>query len=117
MKRLLVSSIAIAGACFVSASANAGFVQREPVTINEPWGIMGGSLTSARWSGDTQQNIQCNVTADTSIWGICFGTDAAGTGHACTAKNDEQLRVMASVGPASLVVFQWQADGRCAFVE
>ena len=63
MKRLLVSSIAIAGACFVAAGANAGLVQREPVTSNENLGIHGGNLTSARWSGDTKQYVGCNVTA------------------------------------------------------
>jgi hypothetical protein len=117
-KAKLASAVVIAVLCAGSSVAMAGLVSGFPVSITLLNGSRYqavGSLTSARFSSDTVQNIGC--LADSNGLAECWAQDSTGRYVACTSTSSNALRAAASVTPASNINFQFtNGSSTCAYV-
>ena len=120
----LRNTIAVtATACFalLSQGAFAGSYSASPVNVGSNYA--GGSVTGARYSGDTRQQIGCslgtyvtNVT-DTSahLYLSCSATDANGNSYYCydSTPPDSWVKIVVALNSASWIYFYGDAQHHC----
>ncbi len=87
----------------VFISGNPGQVQRAE-----------GSLTSARYSADIQQRIECQSdTGPFSAWTSCWATNSAGRSLGCGSGDAKFLEVVQAMTDSSNITFWANPDGTC----
>jgi len=94
-------------------------VLREPVGINGVSGFyVTGSMVSARYSTDSNQNIGCTAYAlGTYTWTACFATDKAGNSLVCGSSDPRWAEAVQSMTDSSFISFTvTDNDGDCKFV-
>ena len=122
------NTIAIAtflGLMLATTAASAGRRVIEPVRVFDEvdhatakstgGGRAQGALADARASPDSIQNIGCWTTEHE---GVCYATDATGKTRGCVTQDPEQLAVIRSLTPESMLYFRWTsiASASCASI-
>jgi hypothetical protein len=108
-KFLAVTTLAVL--CAGSSVAFAGFIFNEPVSITQNGSTIQvvGSLSSARFSSDSVQEIGC-LTDNTGLT-ECSATDSTGKGVTCTSTSSSFASVARSITPGSNINFQFAVGG------
>jgi hypothetical protein len=106
---LVVACLAVVGA----SVAFAGTKDYRPVVINTASNVAYGSTGDARASGDTQQNIGCNLQGyDSGIYAYCEARNSAGVSRYCTSYSTSLVQAAAATSPGSYLYFAWNG-GTC----
>jgi hypothetical protein len=119
----MVSVVALLAAS--SGVATAGQKISSPVQVNLSGRSAAGSVGTARNSLDTTQYIGCQMWSfgdSTGATIYCFArtaptATAASTYAQCIAGNSPSMAsVVDAMGPASQIVFEWDANGNCTYI-
>lgn len=120
-RRMLAISLCL-GLVTVTATVSAGRRVVQPVWILDEFdvttgkpagGRAHGTLADARASSDATQYIGCWTGPDD---GMCYATDATGKYRGCTTHDAQQVAVIRSLTPESMLYFNWSAYGACTGV-
>jgi hypothetical protein len=98
-------------------AARAG--QKSEATVNVGGFAASGAQGSARNTTDTQQYIGCTLSAwnSSAPEGTCYAQNSAGTGLHCYTVKESHLKLIAAMGPDSLINFSADINGYCSNLE
>jgi hypothetical protein len=114
MKTRLARLVFLVVVCTAS-TALAGARFPRPVSFNVPWA--GGSLGSARNSGNTKEQLGCFVTRQPgSAFTTCYAADSTGTLHMCYSRDRAMADLAQKLKGDSLLSFMWNASGVCTMI-
>ncbi|MCY1023791.1 hypothetical protein [Pyxidicoccus sp. MSG2] len=114
MKKLaLVATLVVASSTALAGSSGGQQVSIWTDSLGQT--NANGTLSTARFSSDTQQYIGCSLYSyDTgSFSATCYATTATGQYASCYTSNADMLKVVQTLNPASYLYFVANADGSC----
>jgi predicted secreted Zn-dependent protease len=117
---LSLGALGLVAAAAVPMAVHAGYVANQNVWHYNIIGNKGttGIVRTARYSGDTRQNIGCTTYKNSNgvMGGSCIGGDSNALYNSCHTTDPQMIYVMQSIGSTSYITFEYDANGACTSV-
>jgi len=97
--------------------ASAGYIQPQPVQIDNNARTAFGDMVSARYSDDPQELIGCGIRqievgVDVFVFGFCSAAVSEAS-ITCLTVNPDLIRAIDSISDYSFITFSWNAEDEC----
>jgi hypothetical protein len=108
------AALAVFGGATVAV---AGQVYSNPVVISSANGYFQGMVATARYSGDYNQDIGCNVIGSTPPMAVCWATDASNHYVSCYTDDPNLVAAAGLVNSASnILAYYSQSTADCTYI-